>query len=169
MGSEPLALTVATGLGEILSLRGLTLAVAESCTGGMVAAALTAVAGSSRWFGYGFVTYSAEAKERILGLDPMDLDADHIVSVKTAMAMAVAARTRALADLGIGVTGVAGPSGGTPGCPVGTVAIAWAVGTEVEAHTFHFTGDRGQVRAQAVLSALTGLETRLATGLLARP
>ena len=169
MDSKPLALTVATALGEILSLQGLTLAVAESCTGGMLAAALTAVAGSSRWFGYGFVTYSAAAKERLLGLDPHCLDSDHIVSADTAMAMAMAARTRASADLGIGVTGIAGPSGGTPRCPVGTVAIAWALGTQVEAQTFHFTGDRGQVRAQAVVSALSGLEARLAQGSFARP
>lgn len=164
MDSEPLALTLAQALGDALGHRGLTLAVAESCTGGMLAAALTAVAGSSRWFGYGFVTYSAAAKERLLGLDRASLDADHIVSEDTAMAMAAAARARALADLGVGVTGIAGPTGGTPTCPVGTVAIAWALGTQVEAQTFHFTGDRGQVRIQAVVAALAGLKTRLAGG-----
>ena len=169
MDSEPLALTVASRLGEALSRQGLTLTVAESCTGGMVAAALTAVPGSSRWFGYGFVTYSSEAKARLLGLESTYLDSDHIVSAETAVAMARAARKRALADLAIGVTGIAGPSGGTACCPVGTVAIAWALGDEIEAQTFHFPGDRERVRAQAVLSALGGLETRLTRGLLARP
>lgn len=163
MDREPLV-TIATRLGETLSQRGLTLTVAESCTGGLVAAALTAVAGSSRWFGYGFVSYSAEAKARLLGLDHRYLDDDHIVSEGTAAAMAQAARTRASADLAIGVTGVAGPTGGTPRCPVGTVAIAWALSEQVSAQTFHFPGDREQVRAQAVVSALSGLEARLSRG-----
>ncbi len=168
MDREPLV-TIATRLGETLSQQGLTLAVAESCTGGLVAAALTAVAGSSRWFGYGFVTYSAEAKMRLLGLDRGYLDGDHIVSEKTAAAMAQAARTQASADLAIGVTGVAGPSGGSSHCPVGTVAIAWALGERVEAQTFHFAGDRERVRGQAVLSALAGLLARLGGESLARP
>lgn len=167
MDREPLV-TIATSLGETLSARGLTLTVAESCTGGLMAAALTAVAGSSRWFGYGFVTYSAEAKVRLLGLDQEHLDDDHIVSERTAVAMAQAARTRASADLAIGVTGVAGPTGGSARCPVGTVAIAWALPEQVSAQTFHFPGDREQVRAQAVVSALAGLLTRLGGGSLAR-
>lgn len=143
-------------MGVALVARGFRLAVAESCTGGLLAAALTATPGSSEWFDCGLVTYSARAKAALLGLPPGLLLPSRIVSTDTAMAMAVAVRRLAGVALGCGITGIAGPGGGRPDCPVGTVCIAWA-GAEVRAHTYLFAGHRGQVRAQAVAAALDGL------------
>ncbi|HUW97232.1 MAG TPA: CinA family protein [Acidiferrobacter sp.] len=153
-------------LGEELSRQGLHVAVAESCTGGLLAASFTAIPGSSRWFEYGFVTYSAAAKRTILGLAPECLDEDHIVSEPTACQMARAARALGHADAGIGITGIAGPSGGRPQRPVGTVVIAWANRAAAEAQTYHFAGNREIVRWEAVISAVTGLIARLDQGFL---
>ena len=157
-----------TALGESLSRQGLRVAVAESCTGGLVAASFTAIPGSSRWFEYGFVTYSAAAKRTLLGLPPEYLGEDHVVSELTACAMARAAQALSGADVALGITGIAGPSGGRPGRPVGTVVIAWANRALAEAQTYHFPGNREAVRSQAVVSAVTGLTTRLVAGFLAR-
>ncbi len=137
---------------------GLTVTVAESCTGGLLAAALTDIAGSSAWFEIGFVTYAPRAKHSLLGVPWERLDEATIVSAPTAVAMARGALTASGADISVGVTGYAGPSGGTPDCPVGTVAIGWVTAGRERARVCHFTGDRGAVRAQAVAAALTGLK-----------
>ncbi|MHB8253518.1 MAG: CinA family protein [Acidiferrobacter sp.] len=155
-------------LGEGLARQGLRVAVAESCTGGLVAATLTDIPGSSRWFEYGFVTYSASAKQTILGLPAALVEDDHIVSEPTAIAMARAAQALSGADTAIGITGIAGPSGGRPPCPVGTVVIAWANRAAAEVQTFHFSGNRQAVRWAAVVSAVAGLTVRLDRGFLAR-
>lgn len=140
----------------------LMMATAESCTGGGIAHALTALAGSSRWFERGFVTYSNPAKREMLGV-PEDALLNHgAVSGETALAMAVGALSHSRADFSVAVTGIAGPDGATPGKPVGTVWIAWARrGGGAEARCFHFSGDRDAVRQQTILQAIQGLNARL--------
>ncbi len=162
MVAERVSLTaLCRDLGARLVARGLTVTVAESCTGGLVAAALTECPGSSQWFAYGFVTYSPQAKQALLGLSAEAVAPARIVSEATACAMAEAARRRAGADWAIAVTGIAGPQGGRRACPVGTVVIAWGDGRGTEAQTFRFPGDRAHVRASAVEAALQGLRARL--------
>ncbi len=162
---DPALISLIEELGTGLVTRGWTLTVAESCTGGLLAGALTAVPGSSRWFECGYVTYSAAAKHRALGVPEEYLDETRIVSPATAIAMARGALLASGARVAVAVTGIAGPAGGRPGCPVGTVVIAWAGGGSAEAETRHFPGDRAAVRAAAVQSAVAGLKTRLDRGL----
>ena len=152
---------LAEAVGAHLVGAGLTVTVAESCTGGLLAAALTDIAGSSAWFEVGFVTYAPRAKHALLGVPWACLDEATIVSAPTALAMARGALAASGADVGVGVTGYAGPSGGTPECPVGTVAIGWVTARREHAQVHHFSGDRGAVRAQAVVAALVGLKDRL--------
>jgi nicotinamide-nucleotide amidase len=145
-------------LGERMSARGWTCATAESCTGGLVAGAITDIAGSSSWFERGFVTYSNEAKQESLGVPATTLAQHGAVSEATARAMAEGALAHSRAHLAVAITGVAGPGGGTPGKPVGMVCFAWALrGADVRACTRHFTGDRAAVRRAAVVEALAGL------------
>lgn len=138
------------------------IATAESCTGGLVAGALTAVAGSSEWFERGFVTYSNEAKVELLGVLRQTLERHGAVSVDTAREMAAGALRASRAQWAVAVTGVAGPTGGTPAKPVGTVCFAWAGPSGVEAVQRHIPGDRAAVRAESVRIALAGLIDRLA-------
>jgi nicotinamide-nucleotide amidase len=154
---SPLAVEV----GNALTARGRTLAIAESCTGGLIAGAITDVPGSSVWFERGFVTYSNEAKMEMLGVRPDTLAAHGAVSEATAAEMATGALTHSRADVAVAVTGVAGPDGGSPAKPVGTVCLAWARrnGT-VDTHTRHFAGDRAAVRGATVEAALRGLIDR---------
>jgi nicotinamide-nucleotide amidase len=138
------------------------LASAESCTGGLIAAACTAVAGSSDWFERGFVTYSNAAKSDMLGVDPALIAAHGAVSEPVARAMAEGAVQRAGVDLGVAVTGIAGPGGATPGKPVGTVWLALArrdasTGVPLQAELLQLQGDRAAVREQAVRRALRRL------------
>lgn len=139
-------------------------ATAESCTGGWIAKTLTDIAGSSQWFLEGFVTYSNESKVRRLGVLRSILSSDGAVSEATARAMASGALRRARSDLAVAVTGIAGPGGGVPGKPVGTVWIAWARrrgGTiRVDVERRHFRGDRDAVRRKTVRVALQGLLVR---------
>ena len=152
-------------LGEALRARGWRLATAESCTGGLIAAACTAVAGSSDWFDRGVVSYSNAAKSELLGVDPALIAAHGAVSEPVALAMAAGVRRLASAQLSVAVTGIAGPGGAVPGKPVGTVWIAWDVlGGAPRAQVFHFDGDRAAVRAQAVVEALRGLRARAEDG-----
>lgn len=145
-------------LAERLTAQGLTLATAESCTGGLIAAACTELSGSSIWFERGFVTYSNEAKTALLGVDPALIAAHGAVSELVAKAMASGALNRAGVDLAVAVTGIAGPTGGTPEKPVGTVWLAWAVKHgEVRAVHHLFAGDRAGVRQQTCEVALQGL------------
>ena len=155
-------LPLATALGRALAVRGWKVATAESCTGGLVAAAITDVAGSSDWFDRGFITYSDTAKTGMLGVRAETIAAHGAVSEPTAQAMAAGALANSVADLAVAITGVAGPSGGTPAKPVGLVCFAWARrGGSVEAVTRHFERDRGGVRDAAVLAALEGLLARV--------
>jgi nicotinamide-nucleotide amidase len=137
---------------------GLLLATAESCTGGLIAGAITDVPGSSAWFERGFVTYSNEAKMEMLGVRADTLAAHGAVSETTAAAMATGALTHSRADVAVAVTGIAGPDGGSPAKPVGTVCFAWARrdGTVATA-TRRFAGGRAAVRAATVDVALRGL------------
>jgi nicotinamide-nucleotide amidase len=153
---------LAADLGHALLREGLLCATAESCTGGLVAAAITAIAGSSGWFDRGFVTYSNEAKMELLGVDSRIL-ADHgAVSEPTAQAMAEGALARSRAQVSVSITGVAGPGGGTATKPVGMVCLAWAhAGTATRVVTCHFEGDRQAVRRASVVEALHGLRALL--------
>lgn len=151
-------LTLAAELGTALKRRGWTLALAESCTGGGTAQAVTAIPGSSAWFERGFVTYSNAAKTEMLGVAPETLQRFSAVSEQTARAMALGALAHSHAQVAAAITGIAGPDGGTPEKPVGTVCFAWAcTGGGVHAATRHFSGDREAVRRQSVEAALQGV------------
>jgi nicotinamide-nucleotide amidase len=144
--------------------KGLTLATAESCTGGLIAAALTAIAGSSSVIMAGFVTYSNDAKQKMVGVRTETLAAQGAVSAEVAREMAEGARGRAGVSLALSCTGIAGPGGATPGKPVGLVFIGCAregTSTMVERHVF--PGDRAAVRAATVVAALN-LAARSVTG-----
>jgi len=148
-------------VGRLLAERGLSLALAESCTGGLIGHRLTNVAGSSAYFERGMVVYSNRAKEELLGVSPQTLANHGAVSPETAREMALGARQRAGADLGLAVTGIAGPEGGTPGKPVGTVYFGLAHGERVETHHRRFRGNRSQVKAQSAETALDLLRRHL--------
>jgi nicotinamide-nucleotide amidase len=144
-------------LGALLAQRGWRIATAESCTGGLVAAAITATAGSSGWFDAGVVTYSNAMKATLLGVPDATLDVHGAVSEPTAVAMAEGVLRLAAADVAIAVTGIAGPGGAVPGKPVGTVCLAWAMrGHPASAASRWFDGDRADVRRQSALAALDG-------------
>ncbi|MFN3593840.1 MAG: nicotinamide-nucleotide amidase [Thiobacillaceae bacterium] len=153
---------LAARLGEALMRRGWMLAAAESCTGGWAAQAITAVAGSSAWFDRGFVTYSNAAKCELLGVRPDTLAAHGAVSEPTVREMALGALAHSQAQVAFAISGIAGPGGGTPDKPVGTVCFAWALqGGGVETTTCRFDGDRRGIRAQAVAHALQGMLERI--------
>ena len=160
MGSDALSV-LATLAGARLKARGLKLATAESCTGGWVAQVVTSVSGSSEWFDRGFVTYSNEAKREMLGVQAETLSAHGAVSEHTAREMACGALGRSGAGVAVAVTGVAGPTGGSPEKPVGTVWFGWSVGGELRTERRHFEGDRAAVRAATVHHALQTLVLRL--------
>jgi nicotinamide-nucleotide amidase len=148
-------------LGELLRARGERLVSAESCTGGLIAAACTSIAGSSDWFERGYVSYSNAAKIDLLGVPPALIDSHGAVSEEVARAMATGALAHSQAQWAVAVTGIAGPGGATPGKPVGLVWLAWAGPQGVDAERQQFDGDRAAVRAQTVLRALEGLLARL--------
>jgi nicotinamide-nucleotide amidase len=144
-------------LAAALTARGWMLATAESCTGGLVAAACTDLSGSSAWFERGFVTYSNTAKTELLGVDP-DLLARHgAVSEVVARAMAFGALRRSAAQVSVAVTGIAGPTGGTVDKPVGTVWFGFSVEGQLSSETCRFDGDRAAIRAATVRHALDRL------------
>ena len=144
-------------LAHQLEARQWLVATAESCTGGMIAAACTDLAGSSNWFERGFVTYSNTAKQELLGV-PAELIAEHgAVSEPVARAMAAGAVQRSHAQCSMAVTGVAGPGGGSVAKPVGTVWFGWCVACQTHAERMLFPGDRAQVRAATVQHALQRL------------
>lgn len=153
MTIDPLVLQAA----DLLQQKRWMLATAESCTGGMIAAACTDLAGSSMWFERGFVTYSNEAKAEMLGVDASLIAAQGAVSQAVAEAMAAGAVTRSRAQVSVAVTGVAGPGGGTPDKPVGTVWFGWSVGGQIRSERRQFDGDRAEVRAATVQHALQTL------------
>ena len=159
--TDPELDTIARRVGEALAARGLWLATAESCTGGWIAEAVTAIAGSSGWFDRGFVTYSNAAKADMLDVRGDTLDTHGAVSEATVGEMASGALARSRADLAVAVSGVAGPGGGSAAKPVGTVCLAWARrGAPTATTTVHLAGDRAAVRRQTVLLALQGVLER---------
>ncbi len=153
---DPLVL-LATRVGARLQDAGALLVTAESCTGGWVAQAVTAVSGSSAWFERGFVAYSNAAKEELLEVRAETLARHGAVSEQTAREMARGALRRSKATVAVAITGVAGPTGGTAAKPVGLVCFAWATGTGVRSESRQFAGDRESVRRQSVLRALEGV------------
>ena len=154
--------TLATIVGARLKARGLRLATTESCTGGWVAGAVTAIAGSSEWFDRGFVTYSNDAKMEMLGVSAATLEAFGAVSEQTAGEMAAGALAHSHAQLALSITGVAGPGGGSVEKPVGMVCFGWAgEGGAPLVITRNFSGDRESVRRQSVICALQGVLERL--------
>ncbi|HPP46168.1 MAG TPA: nicotinamide-nucleotide amidase [Accumulibacter sp.] len=155
---------LASKVGALLLANGQRLATAESCTGGWVSQCLTAIAGSSAWFERGFVTYSNAAKHELLAVSNETLAMQGAVSEATAAAMALGALQHSHADWALAISGIAGPGGGSPGRPVGTVCFAWAASDGRSlTDTQHFTGDRQNVRAQAVAHALRTLIQRITT------
>ncbi|HEU0224250.1 MAG TPA: CinA family protein [Steroidobacteraceae bacterium] len=152
---------LALNVGRSLRRAGLSIATAESCTGGLIAKCLTDIAGSSDYFERGWVTYSNAAKRAELGVSGALLGRHGAVSEEVAMAMARGALRRSSARVSIAVTGVAGPAGGTPDKPVGTVWIAWGLkrqdGMQVYARRFLFRGSRNAIRRQTAAAALEGL------------
>jgi nicotinamide-nucleotide amidase len=153
---------LAAELGAALKARGYTLALAESCTGGMVAQAVTGIAGSSAWFDRGFVTYSNEAKVEMLGVSAQTLETYGAVSEQTAIEMAIGALKNSHAQMTGSITGIAGPDGGTIEKPVGTVCFAWAEAQKpTSTTTKYLKGNRQEIRQQASIELMTGLIDRL--------
>ena len=149
---------LATQVGVLLTTRGQMLAVAESCTGGWVAKVLTDIPGSSGWLERGFVTYSNAAKEEMLGVSRQTLERHGAVSGPAVAEMARGAIQHSRAQVALAITGIAGPGGGSPEKPVGTVWLAWTRrGADPITRRMRFDGDRAAVRLQAVQAALQGL------------
>lgn len=140
------------------------LVTAESCTGGWVAQAVTSIAGSSDWFERGFVTYSNDSKQELLGVRSETLSRHGAVSEEAAREMAQGALARSKGTVALAVTGVAGPGGGSAAKPVGMVCFAWASKHAVQSETRRFSGDRESVRKQSVIRALEGVLEQLAGG-----
>jgi nicotinamide-nucleotide amidase len=156
--------TLADHLGHDLKQAGRSVATAESCTGGWLGAVLTSIPGSSLWYERGFVSYSNMAKREMLDVKTETLTRHGAVSEPTARAMAEGALAHSHADLTVAITGIAGPAGGTPEKPVGTVCFAWAARKQpTQSRTQRFSGDREAVRRQAVMAALEGVRTLLAS------
>ena len=154
-------LTLVQQLGAALRQSGWTVTTAESCTGGLLAGALTAVSGSSTWFNEGFITYANAAKTTVLGVPLALLTVQGAVSTAVVTAMTEGALARTHANLAMAISGIAGPDGGTAEKPVGTVCFAWALRKSqemlptVHASIMQFSGDRAQIRQLAVEHALT--------------
>ena len=157
LNQELLAPVQAGLVADLLVKRGWLLATAESCTGGLIAAACTDLAGSSAWFERGFVTYSNAAKTEMLGVDASLIAAHGAVSEAVVRAMAQGALTHSKAQVAVAVTGVAGPSGGSVEKPVGTVWFGFLVGSQLTSEMKRFDGDRAAVRAASVKHALQRL------------
>lgn len=157
MQSNTYLLDLAQQLGSALKARNLKLAVAESCTGGMLAQNITAIPGSSAWFDCGFVTYSNQAKIGILKVSSNSLEMHGAVSEQVAHEMAQGCLKVSQANISASITGIAGPDGGTTTKPVGTVCFGFAIANQTQTFTQHFMGDRESVRQQSVAFALTKL------------
>ncbi|MDP2133764.1 MAG: CinA family protein [Sulfuritalea sp.] len=159
---DPDLVALSESVGAACLQRRLLIATAESCTGGWTAQVITHTSGSSAWFERGFVTYANAAKIEMLGVRPETLAEFGAVSPETAAEMAAGALKNSNAMISLAITGIAGPTGGSPGKPVGTVCFAWCrVGEAADAETAVFAGNREAVRRQAVLHALRGLLKRL--------
>ncbi|OHV13855.1 CinA family protein [Kushneria phosphatilytica] len=155
---------LATSLGEHCRRYDCQVVTAESCTGGGVAEAITAIAGSSGWFETGYVTYSNAAKQRLLGVSEASLERWGAVSESVVREMVAGACQDSGARLGVAISGIAGPDGGSADKPVGTVWLAWAYGGRTTAECHVFPGNRDEVRRAAVIRSLEGLIESLETG-----
>ncbi len=144
-------------LGEILLRKKWTLSTAESCTGGGLSSAITAIPGSSQWFGYGWVTYANQAKQRLLNVSPKTLEDHGAVSEEVVLEMALGALKVSESNIAVAISGVAGPSGGTVEKPVGSVWFAFVSSSRKTTKFQSFQGDREDVQAQAVQAAFLGL------------
>ena len=160
---SPTAQEAAQRVADLLLQRQWMLATAESCTGGMIAAACTDLPGSSAWFERGLVSYSNASKTELLGVDPALIERFGAVSEEVVRAMVQGALQHSHAQVAVAVTGVAGPSGGTAAKPVGTVWFGWATPEGVTTEVQRFAGDRAAVRAATVAYALQGLVPALET------
>jgi len=155
-------LALSQNVGEVLQLQGLVLVTAESCTGGGLASAITEVPGCSAWFDRGFVTYSNLSKVELLEVEPQLLYEQGAVSEAVVRAMVQGALNHSVADLAVAISGVAGPQGGTPEKPVGTVCLAWQRrGRNADSRLVQLLGDRAAVREAAIRLALEGVLARL--------
>lgn len=149
---------LAEQLGGLLKAKSMMLATAESCTGGWTAERITAVPGSSAWFERGFVTYTNQSKQDMLGVSAVVLEQFGAVSEETVLEMAAGALKNSRAQASLSISGIAGPGGGTPKKPVGMVCIGWCIeGKAPVSTTCRLSGDREEIRSRAVASALRGL------------
>lgn len=156
------AAALSADLGRLLEGTGFSITTAESCTGGLIAAALTDIAGSSAWFNQGIVSYANSAKTGLLGVDESLLEQHGAVSEPVVCAMAAGAKRSASANIAVAVSGIAGPGGGTPDKPVGTVWIAWDIdGLGVQSAHFLLHGNRVSIREAALCESLRGTISRL--------
>ena len=153
--ADPALYDLAEKAGRALEKRGLMIATAESCTGGWIAEAITMIPGSSAWLDRGFVTYTNEAKQEMLGVRAQTLERNGAVSEPVVLEMVEGALKASRAQVAVAVSGVAGPSGGTPQKPVGTVCFAWGIESHPpRAETRRLDGDREAVRRQSVVHVL---------------
>lgn len=159
--SDPQLFALSERVGRALSARGARLVTAESCTGGWIGEVVTMVPGSSAWFDRGFITYSNAAKRAVLGVSAQTLLGRGAVSEATVLEMVEGALRLSGAEFAVAVSGVAGPAGGSPDKPVGTVCLAWGTADGVtDARTYLFAGDREAIRRQSVIAALEGVIER---------
>ena len=149
--------TITQQLGEMLCKKNAKLTTAESCTGGGISEAITAVSGSSQWFEFGFVTYANSAKQQLLGVSKQTLDQYGAVSEQVVEQMAQGAIQQSQADYAIAVSGIAGPDGGTEDKPVGTVWVCWQTPTRTWTQQLMLSGDRQAVRTAAIKNSLQQL------------
>ena len=155
-------------LAQTMLAKGFKIALAESCTGGLLAAYLTSLAGSSDWFERGFITYSNQAKEECIGVPKELIERYGAVSEEVAKAMAEGALNHSLAQISVAITGIAGPGGGSSNKPIGMVCFAWGLRVDdqiqTRAQTKHFSGDRQRIREQACVYAIELLLAQLTAG-----
>ncbi len=161
MSRQPTVHALAKQLGDVLLRQHLSCAVAESCTGGGLSAAITDIPGSSQWFDRGFVTYSNASKHQMLAVPQAMIASFGAVSEPVVRAMAEGVLLASNADIGVAITGIAGPDGGSLDKPVGTVWLAWATDSGTDIEHCCFVGDRSSVREQAIWVALKGLIQRV--------
>ena len=148
-------------LTELLISKNMSIAVAESCTGGLLSSSLTSIPGASSYFNCGFITYSNESKIKMLNVDSQTIELFGAVSEKVAYEMAVGAGQNSQSDLAISVTGIAGPSGGTAEKPVGMVCFGFYVEGEVSTTTQFFSGVRSEIVSESIAFALTELTSKI--------
>jgi nicotinamide-nucleotide amidase len=148
-------------LSELLVSKGLTISVAESCTGGSLSSSLTSISGASSYFNCGFITYSNQSKIDMLGVNPESIEMYGAVSEKVAHEMVIGAGQRSHSNLAVSITGIAGPSGGSASKPVGMVCIGFFSDGEVSTTTQFFSGSRSDIVSQSVIFALVELSSKI--------